>query len=909
VHARSRWSLVAVCLVAAAPLLAGFAGTDLFLPNVGRQAGVFPSNWYTTVWIHNPGADAVTATVYFLERNTANPSPPSVDVLVPPGDTLKLDNVVEELFFKQAFGALRVTAPEKLVVSSRIYSKVDGADERDSVGQDFAGVPASFAIGLGESAQILGVHQTLPSAASDYRFNFGFVETTGKTAIVRVTAIDGAGSDQGFKDLTVREFSQRQVAFKDHFPNVSTENARLKVEVVSGSGRIIAYGSAIANQSQDPTTFEMTYPDELLGIATVQHDTTLVGDGTAAAPLRLADAAVTQAKLATAGGGGSIQAQAAAPSPGQVLATNGTDLVWQNAATGDITAVDAGTGLTGGAAAGDATLGIADGGVGTAQLANGAVTPAKVGVTGSTGGQVLTSNGAAASWQSPAGLVLPYSGSLGSPNAVFSVTNAGGTAVAGTSNSSTQNTAALYGYNAGGRAVLGRSQTFYGVEGITDSGAGVVGFALSGSKPESMGVYGYGASGTGVTGETASGFNAGVYGLGSGGGKGVWGYSSSGHGTEGQSDTNAGVYGTSGTGVGVYAQTAAANTGAVYAYNTGGGRGVWGFSPGGRGVEGQSTTGYGIYGNSTSSAGVVGETASASAYGVEGANTAGGTGVKGDGGTNGVKGTSSAGTGVWGESAAVAGFGVAGFAVALSGSTSGVLGSALSASGYGVQGLGNSGGTGVRGSGATGVLGDGTTGVQGSGSNVGVYGVNTVTGTQAYIAGQCCGGYFVGSGYFSGYLTKAGGGFQIDHPLDPEHRLLNHSFVESPEMKNVYDGVVVTDADGLAVVEMPEWFEALNRDFRYQLTVIGRFAQAIVEEKVANNRFTIRTNLANVEVSWQVTGIRRDPWANANRKPAEEDKPVAEQGTYLHPEVYDKPSSLAVERVRFPEPPPTATER
>ena len=248
---------------------AGFSGTDLFLPMVGRQAGVFPSNWYTTVWIYNPGVEAATARIYLLERGTSNPSPPGVDVLVPPGDTEKLENIVESLFHKEVFGALRVTcATQKLVVTSRVYSKVAGADDKNSVGQDFAGVPASFAIGLHETAQVLGVHQTLPTATSDLRFNFGFVETTGHSATVRVTAFDGNNADQGFKDFQVREFSQRQVAFKDNFPTVSTENARLSIEVIVGSGRVIAYGSGIANGSQDPTTFEMSYADSLLAANT-----------------------------------------------------------------------------------------------------------------------------------------------------------------------------------------------------------------------------------------------------------------------------------------------------------------------------------------------------------------------------------------------------------------------------------------------------------------------------------------------------------------------------------------------------------------------------------------------------------------------------------------------------------------
>ena len=291
---------VFVLTFAAQPADAGFSGSDVFLPMAGRQAGVFPSNWYTTVWIHNPGSDAATARIYLLERGTANPSPPWVDVLVAPGDTEKIENIVEELFHKEVFGALRVTCgTQKLVVTARVYSKGSGAGEKDSVGQDFAGVPASFAIGVGERSQVLGVHQTLPSAVSEHRFNFGFVETTGRTATVRVRAFDGNGADKGFSDLTVREWSQRQAAFKDHFPTVSTENARLEVEVISGAGRVIAYGSGIANGSQDPTTYEMTYADALLGTSAVQHDATLTGDGSAAAPLGLADGAVTLAKLGT----------------------------------------------------------------------------------------------------------------------------------------------------------------------------------------------------------------------------------------------------------------------------------------------------------------------------------------------------------------------------------------------------------------------------------------------------------------------------------------------------------------------------------------------------------------------------------------------------------------------------------
>ncbi len=165
------------------------------------------------------------------------------------------------------------------------------------------------------------------------------------------------------------------------------------------------------------------------------------------------------------------------------------------------------------------------------------------------------------------------------------------------------------------------------------------------------------------------------------------------------------------------------------------------------------------------------------------------------------------------------------------------------------------------------------------GTKYGIY--STAGGTGTNYAG-----YFSGNVNVVGTLSKSAGSFKIDHPTDPTNKYLYHSFVESPDMMNVYNGNITTDADGNAIVELPDYFDALNKDFRYQLTVIGDFAQAIIGEEISDNQFTIRTDKPSVKVSWQVTGVRKDAFAEANRIQVEVEKPAIEKGLYLHPEAF-----------------------
>jgi hypothetical protein len=185
------------------------------------------------------------------------------------------------------------------------------------------------------------------------------------------------------------------------------------------------------------------------------------------------------------------------------------------------------------------------------------------------------------------------------------------------------------------------------------------------------------------------------------------------------------------------------------------------------------------------------------------------------------------------------------------------------------------------------------------GDSAGNNGGNGITAAAGFP--NALAGYFQGDVNVTGNLSKGGGSFKIDHPLDPANKYLYHSFVESPDMMNIYNGNVVLDANGEAVVGLPDWFGALNRDFRYQLTCIGGFAPVYIAEEISNNQFKIAGGKSGMKVSWQVTGIRQDAWANAHRIPVEEEKSEREHGYYIHPELYGAPEEKSIAWARHPE--------
>lgn len=311
----------------------------------------------------------------------------------------------------------------------------------------------------------------------------------------------------------------------------------------------------------------------------------------------------------------------------------------------------------------------------------------------------------------------------------------------------------------------------------------------------------------------------------------------------------------------------------------------------GVGVHGTSAgdTGSGLHGTATNGTGrthgVLGESASNGGAGVLGRSSA----TRSEGGRAvGVRGESAAFAGVWGESSAPAGLGVVGQARAIGESDpAGVYGDTSARSGAGVEGWSRStagAGYGVYGTSdnASGIGVRGTSTAT-SGATYGVYGdVSSPGGLALFGLGHA---RVTGDMTAQGTATAAAARYRIDHPTSAApDRTLSHGLVGSNEWKNVYDGTAVCNAGGEAVVSLPSWFGRLNRETRIQLTPIGAPAPLFVANKVSGNQFVIAGGAPGQEVYWQVTGVRRDRWAEAHPLRVEETKRGKEAGRLLHPE-------------------------
>ncbi|HEY5610137.1 MAG TPA: hypothetical protein VIL97_02935, partial [Thermoanaerobaculia bacterium] len=217
------------------------------IPGVADLSGAGAS-WRTDMRLLNASNAAVTANLIFYPQS-ASDKPVSTSVTIQPGEISVLDNILATSFgLTNVGGAVHVTTsnPTALVATARTYDKrTDG-----TFGQFIPAITADEATGFGmRPLQILQLEES-----SQFRANLGVAEVSGKSAMVEISAIvpDSTVAPKKTIQLQPNEFLQIPQIMKD-LGLGTVYNGRLSVKVISGQGRVTAYGSIIDNKTQDPT--------------------------------------------------------------------------------------------------------------------------------------------------------------------------------------------------------------------------------------------------------------------------------------------------------------------------------------------------------------------------------------------------------------------------------------------------------------------------------------------------------------------------------------------------------------------------------------------------------------------------------------------------------------------------------
>lgn len=150
---------------------------------------------------------------------------------------------------------------------------------------------------------------------------------------------------------------------------------------------------------------------------------------------------------------------------------------------------------------------------------------------------------------------------------------------------------------------------------------------------------------------------------------------------------------------------------------------------------------------------------------------------------------------------------------------------------------------------------------------------------------------------FGDFGVTGGKFFEIDHPLDPENKILRHANIESNEILNHYRGNVILDQNGEGTIELPDYFHSININFSYQLTPVGAsMPNLYVSQEIADGVFKVAGGEANKKVSWVVQAERNDKYMtkHPDRKVMEKEKKDYMKGKYLDPISWGQPESKGI---------------
>lgn len=235
--------ILATALFALFPLAASAA--TLVIPAAGTGAGLNNSHWQTELTLHNTSSSTITAKLTFHDANGAASG--SVNVDVAPRATVSIDDVVATRFGRTSgTGAITIDVANDVANKLAVASRTFNASDAGEFGQDIPAVYAANAPAAGDTIVLNG-----PTSAATARFNFGIYAVSAAT--VRWDLVRADGAIAASKEVSYAAGAQNQYngGIESFFSQTAQDDDTVYAAVTSG--RAIAYGSVVNNESGDPT--------------------------------------------------------------------------------------------------------------------------------------------------------------------------------------------------------------------------------------------------------------------------------------------------------------------------------------------------------------------------------------------------------------------------------------------------------------------------------------------------------------------------------------------------------------------------------------------------------------------------------------------------------------------------------
>ena len=222
--------------------------TTYVVPGIADLTGL--TNFHSDLRLFNGGTSAVTVHPTFYPQG-GGAAVPIASLTINAGETKAFDNILPSLFHVTGTGGSVVFTTDgssSLVATARTYTIASGGG---TYGQFIPGVTSDQGTGAGgRPLQILQLEESL-----DFRSNIGLAEITGNAVHGNLTVVtpDSKVAATLPFDLPPFGFLQYGSLIGKIYPGHTVYNARVIVEVTSGTGRVSAYGSVLDNTSNDPT--------------------------------------------------------------------------------------------------------------------------------------------------------------------------------------------------------------------------------------------------------------------------------------------------------------------------------------------------------------------------------------------------------------------------------------------------------------------------------------------------------------------------------------------------------------------------------------------------------------------------------------------------------------------------------